>query len=117
MPKFIAMIGKSNRILSIEAATKDQARAEIDRQLMRNPQRREIRRQWQGDGGYIVSEELRDQISDADAVASVIGSLRGLLAELDLRATPGDNGPEAAPVYYAIERARDALQAYDRRHD
>jgi len=42
MPKFTAVMGKSktNRIVSVEAATEELARSEIIRQLKKNPQRR-----------------------------------------------------------------------------
>lgn len=115
--KFTAVFGKSNPIVSVQAPDKDTARQEIDRQLQKNPQRREIWRQWQADGGHIILATQQDPIllhpGPDHVVSKLVGALRGLLAELDLRATRGDISPEAAPVFYAIERARDALKEYD----
>ncbi len=112
MTKFTAVIATSNRIVSVEAPDKDMAEAEINRQLLLNPQRREIWQQWQADGAYIVNEEIQDEISEADAVARLVGSLRCLLAKWDDHMAWVQDHPD---VVAAVENARDALTAYDRR--
>jgi len=119
MPKFTAVGGKSGtvRIVSVHAETKDAARAEITRQLMKNAQRREIWQQWQASGAAIVSEELEDQIGEAEASfdeaqanALIRSRLRELLAELE--AWNDCTVPPA--VYAAFDRARKALKAFDK---
>lgn len=113
--KFTAVIGDSNRIVSVQAEDKDSARVEITRQLLKNAQRREIWAVWQADGAAIGSEGLEDEFDEAQANAEIRGKLRSLLAELDGRASRGGPGPQSALVFYAIEDARNALKAYDRR--
>lgn len=117
MPKFVAVMGKSktNRILSVEAATEGQARIDMIRQLSRNPQRREILGQWQTSGATIIQEPEPEPFDEALANARIRGKLQCLLAELALRATKTGPIPESAPVFYAIDDAREALTAYDRR--
>ena len=115
MTRYVAVIGKSktNRIMSVGAATEDEARVEINRQLRQNPQRREIWQQWRADGGHIVADSPTPTFDEGQANALIRGRLRELLAELDLRATRGVPYSESAAVVQAIGRARDALKAYD----
>lgn len=115
--QFTAVTGKSktNRIFSVEAATEGQARTEIVRQLSRNPQRREILGQWQTSGATIIQEPKAEPFDEALANARIRAKLQVLLAELALRATKTGPIPESAPVFYAIDDAREALTAYDRR--
>jgi len=124
MPKFAAVMGKSgtNRIVSVDAETKDAARKEITRQLMTNAQRRKIWKQWQESGAVIVSQDLEEEISEAEASfdealanARIRAKLQALLTELALRGTRTGPIPESAPVFYAIDDAREALQACERR--
>lgn len=111
MAKFTAILGTANRLVSVEAPNKDSARQEIARQLLKNPQRREIWLQWQASGATIVNDDLQDHIDLSMATAQAIGSLRCLLAELS--AWNDATVPQA--VYAAFDTARAALSEYEAR--
>ncbi len=79
MPKFTAVMGKSksNRIVTVEADSKGEARVEVDRQLQLNPQRREILKQWKADGEQMVT----DSDTTTDELVAMIESAREQIAE------------------------------------
>lgn len=115
--QFTAVIGGGARIMSIEAEHEDAARQEISRQLLKNPQRREIWQQWQATGAAIVSEELEEEWDEAQANALIRGRLAELLAELeeyDKAFGRGRVALKTGPVADAMDRARAALKAFDR---
>lgn len=121
MPKFTAVMGKSktNRIVSVGAATEEQARTEIIRQLSKNPQRRDILAQWQTSGATIVEEARSPSppFDEAEANALIRGRLAELLAELEewkpMFQANFSNVVSPPPVYVAYDRAKAALKAFD----
>lgn len=107
MPKFTAMIGDSNRILSVGAATEEQARTEIDRQLRKNSQRFDIWRQWLAGGATIIREARIPATTAAielDRAAGEAGRILEALAHPD-----APQGPDTDEWVTMIESARDLI--------
>lgn len=112
--QWTAVIG-TGRLVSIQAPDENTARRELIKQLSKNPQRREILAQWQTSGAKLVEQPSPPPFDEALANARIRAKLQVLLAELALRATRTGPIPESAPVFYAIDDAREALTAYARR--
>lgn len=56
--RWVAVQGKSGscRIVTVYAASAEEARAEVERVLSTNPQRREILRVWREQGSHVKEE-------------------------------------------------------------
>lgn len=107
--QWTAVIG-TGRLVSVQAPDEDAAREELNRQLSKNPQRREILAQWQGAGSRIEEQPQSPALTTTTAAAELDQAAGEAGRILEAMRHPGSpEGPDTDELVSMVQNAQQQI--------